>query len=251
MARRLTAARLRFCGLEPLVDDAELIVSELVTNAIQHGAGGQVTFTMTVRDGFLRLAVHCETTGRPVVHHAGDDAEHGRGLFLVNCLASAHGGTWGTSDDGTTTWCCLAIPGGHVVTAPGTARPVPVWPPPLSGRELATVLDGLRRWSPCDGGALLDDVAAVLDDVAPAEEVTEEIAERLRGHLLRLVNIAVAAGAERDPAAAQLTEQARTLRGEDLPGDHWKAIGHLRRLGWTAGELLERLVAVRCLKEAE
>ncbi|WP_442803090.1 ATP-binding protein [Streptomyces pseudogriseolus] len=113
MARKLTAARLRYCGLEALVDDAKLIVSELVTNAIQHGSGAQVTFTMTVRDGFLHLAVHDGTPCRPVVRNAPDDAECGRGLFLVDCLASAHGGTWGTSDDGTTTWCCLAVPGGE------------------------------------------------------------------------------------------------------------------------------------------
>ncbi|MBT3155444.1 ATP-binding protein [Streptomyces sp. CHD11] len=113
MARRLTEARLRFCGLEPLVDDARLIVSELVTNAIQHGTGTQVTFTMTFRDGFLRLAVHGETSGRPVVRQADDDAERGRGLFLVDRFAAAHGGTWGTSDDGTTTWCTLAVPDGR------------------------------------------------------------------------------------------------------------------------------------------
>ncbi|MEV5089875.1 ATP-binding protein [Streptomyces griseoincarnatus] len=113
MARKLTAARLLYCGLEALVDDATLIVSELVTNAIQHGSGTQVTFTMTVRDGFLHLAVHDETPCRPVARNAPDDAEHGRGLLLVGCLASAHGGTWGTSDDGTTTWCCLAVPGGQ------------------------------------------------------------------------------------------------------------------------------------------
>lgn len=137
------------------------------------------------------------------------------------------------------------------MTAPGTASPTRPWTPPLSGGELATVLNRLRDWNPFDGGALLDDVAVVLDDVPPAEEATEEIAERLRRHLLRLVNVAVATGAERDPAAARLIEQARTLRGEDLPGDHWTAVGHLRRLGWTANELLERLVAVRCLKEAQ
>ncbi|KAF3470070.1 ATP-binding protein [Streptomyces sp. Tu 3180] len=112
-ARRLAAARLRYCGLETLVDDATLIVSELVTNAIQHGRGAQVTFTMTVRDGFLRMAVHDETTGRPVVHDADNDAEHGRGLFLVDCLTAAHGGTWGTSDGGATTWCHLAVPDGR------------------------------------------------------------------------------------------------------------------------------------------
>lgn len=141
------------------------------------------------------------------------------------------------------------------MTAPGTVqrftRPVRLWTRPLSRGELAAVLNRLRDWHPFDGGALLDDVAAVLDDVPPTEEATEEIAERLCGHLLRLVNIAVAAGAERDPVAAQLVEKARRLRREDLPDDHWKAIGHLRRLGWTAGELLERLIAVRCLKEAE
>ncbi|MEU5525268.1 ATP-binding protein [Streptomyces sp. NPDC047860] len=113
MARRVTTAWLRFCGLDMLLDDAQVIVSELVTNAIQHGTGAQVTFTMTVRDGFLRLAVHDETPGRPVVRHADDDAERGRGLFLVDCLAAAHGGTWAVSDDGTTTWCCLAVPGGQ------------------------------------------------------------------------------------------------------------------------------------------
>jgi signal transduction histidine kinase len=113
MARRVTAARLRYCGLGPLVDDAQLIVSELVTNAIQHGDGSRITFTMTVRAGFLRLAVHGGTPGRPVVRAADDDAEHGRGLFLVDHLATAHGGTWGSSDDGTTTWCNLAVPGGR------------------------------------------------------------------------------------------------------------------------------------------
>ncbi|AXI91332.1 ATP-binding protein (plasmid) [Streptomyces sp. ETH9427] len=111
MARKLTAARLRYCGLEALVDDATLIVSELVTNAIQHGDGNQITMTVTVRDGVLRLAVHGETPGQPVARNAPDDAERGRGLFLVNCLAAAHGGTWGTEQNGTTTWCTLAVDG--------------------------------------------------------------------------------------------------------------------------------------------
>jgi anti-sigma regulatory factor (Ser/Thr protein kinase) len=113
MARRLTTARLRYCGLEQLVDDANVIVSELVTNAIQHGNGVQVTFTMTVRDGFLCMTVHGETAGRPAVRGADDNAERGRGLFLVGCLAAANGGAWGTSDDGATTWCRLAVPGGR------------------------------------------------------------------------------------------------------------------------------------------
>ncbi|MER5844926.1 ATP-binding protein [Streptomyces prasinus] len=113
MARRVTAARLRYCGLESLVDDATLIVSELVTNAVQHSGGTQITFTLTVDGGFLRISVHDEMPGRPVVRNTGDDAERGRGLFLVQCLSAAHGGTWGTSDDGATTWCHLALPDGR------------------------------------------------------------------------------------------------------------------------------------------
>lgn len=111
--RRLTRTYLNWCGLPELVDDATLIVSELVTNAIQHGNGAQVTFTMTVCGNVLRLVVHNETPGRPAVRDADDDAERGRGLFLVNCLAASHGGTWGTSDGGATTWCRLAVPGGQ------------------------------------------------------------------------------------------------------------------------------------------
>ncbi|MGX4695492.1 DUF6415 family natural product biosynthesis protein [Streptomyces sp. JNUCC 63] len=128
--------------------------------------------------------------------------------------------------------------------------PIPAWTPPLDPDVLRTMLARFRRWEPFDGGALLDDVGAVLDDCIPAEEDVEELAERLRGHLMQLVNIAVAAEEERDAEAARLVERGRTLRAEDLPGSHWLAVGHLRRMAWTVNELLERLVATRCLREA-
>lgn len=130
-------------------------------------------------------------------------------------------------------------------------RPVTPWTPPLDGEALHTVLDKVRRWRPFDGDALLDDVGAVLDDCIPAEEHVDELAQRLRGHLIRLVTIAVAAEAEqRDETAARLIERARTMSAEDMPGDRWKAVGHLRRMGWAVNELHDRLVAIRCLKEA-
>ncbi|MEW2494024.1 DUF6415 family natural product biosynthesis protein [Streptomyces nodosus] len=131
------------------------------------------------------------------------------------------------------------------------ARPVPRWTPPLDGDALTTVPAKMREWEAFDGEALLDDVAAVLDDVVPAEEQVDELAQRLRGHLMQLVNIGVATEAAReDSATARLVEQARAVRSEDMPGDHWKAVGHLRRMGWTLNELLERLIAARCLREA-
>ncbi|AWW35682.1 ATP-binding protein [Streptomyces cadmiisoli] len=110
MARRATAALLCFRGLDRLVDDATLIVSELVTNAIQHSGGVRVTFTMTVRDGFLRLAVLDCMPGQPIVQDAAGDAERGRGLLIVDCLAAANRGTWGTNEDGTEVWCSLRLP---------------------------------------------------------------------------------------------------------------------------------------------
>lgn len=130
-------------------------------------------------------------------------------------------------------------------------RPVRTWTPPLDPDALHSVLTKVRQWQPFDGDALLHDVGVALDDCIPPEEQVDGLAQRLRGHLMRLVDIAVAAEAEqRGTEAAQLIEQARTVRSEDLPGDHWKAVGQLRRMSWTVNELLERLVATRCLKEA-
>jgi hypothetical protein len=129
-------------------------------------------------------------------------------------------------------------------------RPVPLWTPPLDSAALTRVLKRIHTWQVYDGGALLDDVGAALDDVIPAEEHIEELAQRLRGHLMQLVNIALAADAGEDAATAYLIERARTVRAEELPGDRWKAVGHLRRMGWIVNELMERLVAIRCLKEA-
>ncbi|MFF0698335.1 DUF6415 family natural product biosynthesis protein [Streptomyces tendae] len=128
---------------------------------------------------------------------------------------------------------------------------VPSWAPPLDSAELADVLDKIRRWIPYDGDALLEDVGAVLDDVVPREEELEDHAQRLRGHLMRLVDIAVAQEADQsDPEAIRLIRLARDVRALDLPGDHMKAVGHLRRMAWTVNELLERLVDLRCIKEA-
>ncbi|MEU5505888.1 DUF6415 family natural product biosynthesis protein [Streptomyces fungicidicus] len=67
---------------------------------------------------------------------------------------------------------------------------------------------------------------------------------------MRLVTLAVAAEGEQDATATRLIERARTLRVEDLPGDRWKAVAHLRRMGWTTNEFHDWLVAVRYLKDA-
>ncbi|MER5222878.1 DUF6415 family natural product biosynthesis protein [Streptomyces flaveus] len=143
--------------------------------------------------------------------------------------------------------------GAAVTTAAAVSwrsSPVEKWSPPLSTEALADVLQKVRQWQPFDCGALLDDVAVVLDDVLPPEDLLDESAQRLRGHLMQLIDIAVAAEADEDEEASRLIERARAVRSEDMPGDHRHAVGHLRRMAWTVNELLERLVATQCLREA-
>ncbi|MFF5086004.1 ATP-binding protein [Streptomyces niveus] len=107
--RRLARARLGYCNLTYMADEVSLIVSELVTNAIVHSNGTQVTLTLELRDGCLNIAVRSDKPGRPTVRTAKADEETGRGLYLVECLAEARNGSWGTTDDGSTTWCTLTV----------------------------------------------------------------------------------------------------------------------------------------------
>ncbi|MFG2310529.1 ATP-binding protein [Streptomyces sp. NPDC048566] len=108
MARRVTAARLSFCGLTSLIDDVTLVVSELVRNAIMHSGGTQVALTLALRGGLLSITVHDEQRREvPALRLAGRDDERGRGLFLVDRLATARHGAWGIRDAGATTWCSL------------------------------------------------------------------------------------------------------------------------------------------------
>ncbi|MFF9212867.1 MULTISPECIES: DUF6415 family natural product biosynthesis protein [unclassified Streptomyces] len=124
------------------------------------------------------------------------------------------------------------------------------WSPPLNGGELWALLQKVRRWEPFDGGELLDDVADVLDDPAPTTATIGELVQRLHKGSARLTDIAIAAGAQDDATTARLIESATWLGSQPLPGDHGHAVAYARRVAWTTNELLERLVALRCLKEA-
>ncbi len=92
-----------------IVEDATLIVSELVTNAIEHSGGRTVELTLDHHDGYLRIRVH---DGRPCLrpgaYKPGSNAEAGRGLWLVKSIAFARDGDWGVLNNGATFWCELA-----------------------------------------------------------------------------------------------------------------------------------------------
>ncbi|MCZ4124481.1 ATP-binding protein [Streptomyces sp. H39-S7] len=98
-ARRLLREQLRRWGVPGLVDIAELLTSELVTNALQHTDEGAV-LTATLSDGpvhRLRVEVHDHTARRPRLHPVGENATSGRGLLLVQALADS----WGVRSQGT------------------------------------------------------------------------------------------------------------------------------------------------------
>ncbi|ANB06130.1 regulator [Streptomyces ambofaciens] len=76
-----------------LVYDLCLLTSELLTNAIRHGACGEggdlVELVLWPADGHYWLAVSDPGTGKPALTHPGPDCENGRGLLLVESLATA------------------------------------------------------------------------------------------------------------------------------------------------------------------
>jgi signal transduction histidine kinase len=85
-------------GLAEHAELAELIISELVTNAIVHGTG-QIEIRLSYEGGCLRTQVHDHGGGPPVRRHPAADCEYGRGLELIDGLVELYGGTRGVVSD--------------------------------------------------------------------------------------------------------------------------------------------------------
>ncbi|MER7703761.1 ATP-binding protein [Kitasatospora sp. NPDC097605] len=108
--RRLRAA-LGVWGVPELADTAELLTSELVTNALQHTGQGAVFDAVLTGDQRLRIEVQDGTARLPGRRRDPDAyATSGRGLLLVEALADS----WGVQlrGDGKVTWFELATVGG-------------------------------------------------------------------------------------------------------------------------------------------
>lgn len=99
--RRLRAA-LDHWGVPELADTAELLASELVTNALVHTGRGAVFDAVLTGEHRLRVEVQDGTSRLPGRRHPGDTATSGRGLLLVEALAD----DWGVQlrGDGKVTW---------------------------------------------------------------------------------------------------------------------------------------------------
>ncbi|RDS63336.1 serine/threonine protein phosphatase [Streptomyces sp. M7] len=90
-ARRLARGALSGWGMEELTDSVELLVSEIVTNAVRY-ASRPVTLRL-LRTDVLRCEVGDDVPQLPRLRQARATDEDGRGLYLVNRLARRWGAT--------------------------------------------------------------------------------------------------------------------------------------------------------------
>lgn len=117
-AREYARTQLTAWDLEPLVDTAELLVSELVTNALRYGEG-EIRLRLLL-DRTLVCEVWDAGLVQPRRRRARDTDEGGRGLQLVGLLSAA----WGSrrTPRGKTVWFELPLPdGGTTLTDPAEA----------------------------------------------------------------------------------------------------------------------------------
>lgn len=115
-ARRVVAAALTEVGRIDLLEIAELLVSELVTNSVVHARTGIDLLVSAWPDG-VRVAVRDRSPHLPSRRHYTRAATTGRGLELVSLLSHRHGTD--VDDAGKTVWF-------EIGDSPAPAAPAPV-----------------------------------------------------------------------------------------------------------------------------
>lgn len=118
-AREFVRQQCRAWGVNAVVDEAALVVSELVTNAFVH-AGSEAELRLTLAEQCLRIEVTDSGPGMPDPKSPPLASERGRGLLLVSACCMA----WGVEARGEgkkAVWAELAITPGSG-RASGTAR---------------------------------------------------------------------------------------------------------------------------------
>ncbi|MGC9499274.1 ATP-binding protein [Streptomyces sp. WG7] len=111
--RRFVRAVLEDWELSGLADTAEMVTSELASNAVLHAR--HAAFRVTLRrlgDEQVQVAVIDRSRTLPQQVDPGDDEDHGRGLAIVEALSQKWGAEpmwWGTAK-GKKVWADLAAP---------------------------------------------------------------------------------------------------------------------------------------------
>ncbi len=109
-ARATVRDALQRWGQPELADTACLLVTEILTNAIQH-ARCPIRMHLCRAANEIIVEVTDDSPQFPERRLPADDEEAGRGLQLVDALATS----WGTRPavPGKTVWCTLRIPAGR------------------------------------------------------------------------------------------------------------------------------------------
>ncbi|MBP2703887.1 ATP-binding protein [Microbispora sp. RL4-1S] len=188
-ARAFVRSELARWDLSRVADTAELLVSELVTNAVNatetapNPPIASSIFPVALRTVGLRLGVSPGPRSllievwdgserMPVVAERGELAEGGRGLALVEGLASRWG-HYTAPDRGKIVWCELPIP-----------RPSAGAPCPAAGDSVAAVVESPQSPGPVaaePAEALVASGHLVSADLMPGE-VAEALPHRVRDH---------------------------------------------------------------------
>jgi DNA-binding NarL/FixJ family response regulator len=106
-ARSFVTDTLRQWSCETILEDALLVVSELVTNAVTHAAS-RCRLVLRLAPGVLRIEVADNGAGSPEPQQLDLQRASGRGLMIVSAMSTA----WGIDpgdDDGKSVWAELAI----------------------------------------------------------------------------------------------------------------------------------------------
>ncbi len=135
LARRAVAQSLAEVGRADLADTAELLVSELVTNAVVH-ARTVIDLLVVAGPRGIRVSVHDDSPHQPSPRRYAAGASTGRGLELVELMADRHG-TEPDAGIGKTVWFELGtgLPE-RVAAAAGPGEPA-------GQREVEVVLVGV------------------------------------------------------------------------------------------------------------
>ena len=111
-ARRFAVAALAGLFPDELVDDAALIISELVTNAFLHG-DPPVVVRISARAHLVHIEVADDSRSAPMRGRPDGTAMTGRGMGLIESLSSR----WGVAPEATgkRVWCELETSSDHLL----------------------------------------------------------------------------------------------------------------------------------------
>jgi anti-sigma regulatory factor (Ser/Thr protein kinase) len=88
---QMSAALPHHPSVPDLIEDAVIVVSELVTNAVRGGCTAGILQWSVDDSRLLRVAVTDDSPGWPELIRAGSSDEHGRGLWIVTQLSVRFG----------------------------------------------------------------------------------------------------------------------------------------------------------------